>query len=185
MEADWEFEIGGDAPVIETEWAGFVDLRVDSSRIADLVECRELPALAEALVRLNAACSPVWTSKTDLFVPDHVDADELDATGAGSGEALACYIDLLPSDAREWKTPGVVELNLRQICVRLRGVKLRDCRVDLVVRRAFAGAVVRDPAVLDLGVTAYLTAIGNGPDAAKARLSECLTAFVDVLIAKS
>ena len=27
MEADWEFEVGGDAPVIEALWAGFVDLR--------------------------------------------------------------------------------------------------------------------------------------------------------------
>ncbi len=27
MEADWEFEVGGDAPVIEAHWPGFVDLR--------------------------------------------------------------------------------------------------------------------------------------------------------------
>ena len=27
MEADWEFEVGGDAPVIDACWPGFVDLR--------------------------------------------------------------------------------------------------------------------------------------------------------------
>jgi hypothetical protein len=28
MEADWEFEVGGDAPVIDALWPGFVDLRL-------------------------------------------------------------------------------------------------------------------------------------------------------------
>ena len=27
MEADWEFEVGGEAPVIEASWEGFIDLR--------------------------------------------------------------------------------------------------------------------------------------------------------------
>ena len=34
MEADWELEIGGDAPVIEAHWTGFVDLRADPSEPA-------------------------------------------------------------------------------------------------------------------------------------------------------
>src|SRR4051812_38986462 len=53
MEADWEFEIGGDAPVIEANWKGFVDLCAHPERVSELTECGELPALAEALVRLN------------------------------------------------------------------------------------------------------------------------------------
>ena len=32
MEADWEFEVGGDAPVIEARWPGFVDLRRNPER---------------------------------------------------------------------------------------------------------------------------------------------------------
>jgi hypothetical protein len=30
LEADWEFEVGGDAPVIDALWPGFVDLRLPS-----------------------------------------------------------------------------------------------------------------------------------------------------------
>ena len=40
MEADWEIEIGGDAPVIEAHWFGFVDLRIEPSRANELPETR-------------------------------------------------------------------------------------------------------------------------------------------------
>ena len=54
MEADWEIEIGGDAPVIEAIWAGS-SICVFPRRAANCSEARQLPGLAEALVRLNAA----------------------------------------------------------------------------------------------------------------------------------
>jgi hypothetical protein len=38
MEADWEFEVGGDAPVIEAPWPGFVDLRLHPERAWQLSE---------------------------------------------------------------------------------------------------------------------------------------------------
>jgi hypothetical protein len=69
MEADWEFEVEGEtaaaeapipeAPIIDACWPGFVDLRRNPERAWDLPEARQLPALAEALARLNAAASPV------------------------------------------------------------------------------------------------------------------------------
>ena len=71
MEADWEIEIGGGAPIIEAHWSGLVDLRVNPERARLLPEAQQLPALCHALVRLNAPASPVWTSKCDVFVPDH------------------------------------------------------------------------------------------------------------------
>src|ERR1700691_2548698 len=109
MEADWEFEIGGDAPVIEAHWPRFVDLRIDPKQAGDLSEARELPGLADALARLNTTNSPVWTSKTDVFMPGAIDADELDATVDCAEHALSCYIDLLPRSDQQWVIPAKVE----------------------------------------------------------------------------
>ena len=176
MEADWEFEIGGEAPLIEAYWSGFVDLRAHPERVSELNECRELPALAGALVRLNAADSPVWTSKTDVFVPEHIDADEMNAPADEADHAVACYIDLLPRNDQMWNVPAEAERHCRDLFAGLRVIELSRCRVDLVVRRAVvAGAD-------DLGITAYFTACGATPSEAKARLGECIGSFVEAVV---
>lgn len=178
MEADWEFEIGGDAPVIEAHWSGFVDLGAHPERVSELNECRELPALAGALVRLNAPVSPVWTSKTDVFVPEDIDADEMNAPAAEAAYALACYIDLLPRSEQRWNVPAKAERQCRDLRACLRVIELSRCRVDLVVRRAVvAGAD-------GLGITAYFTACGATPPEAKARLGECLGFVVEAVVSR-
>ena len=82
MEADWEVEVGGSAPVIEAHWPGFIDLRAEPMRIADVTETKAFPPLAELLLALNSVGSPVWTSKCDVWEPEP--------------GTLACYVDLLP-----------------------------------------------------------------------------------------
>jgi hypothetical protein len=176
MEADWEFEIGGDAPIIEAHWRGFVDLRADPKRVADLTEAGQLPGLGDTLTRLNAMNSPVWTCKTDVFAPRQIDPDELDAAGAEGAHGVACYIDLLMRSDRQWDLPLKAELACRELCARLRDTPLRRCRVDLVVRRAHI-----EPELNELGMTAYLTACGQTESEAKARLTECLSLFSEVI----
>ena len=104
MEADWEFEIGGDSPIIEAHWPGFVDLRIEPNKAGELAETRDLPGLAFTLARLNAVKSPVWTCKTDVFVPGRIDPDELEATSEEATHALACYIDLLMRSEQRWNS---------------------------------------------------------------------------------
>ena len=177
MEADWDFEIGGDAPIIDAHWSGFVDLRTHPERVSELYECRDFPALADALARLNGADSPVWTSKTDVFTPDHFDPDEMDASIDETGNALACYIDLLPRTDKMWDSASKVERDCRRICTELRTNTLPCCRVDIVVRGALV--VGTD----DLGATAYFTACGPTLADAKNRLGECVMAFTRVVAA--
>jgi hypothetical protein len=177
MEADWEFEVGNDAPVIEAYWPGFVDLRADPNRVAELTEARQLPGLADALVRLNATNSPLWTSKTDVFDPGSIDADELDATSEEAQHIIACYVDLLMRNDQQWNLPFKAERFCRTLCVRLHEMQLRCCRVDLVIRRAH----VR-PDLNDLGATAYLTACGRSASDASARVAECLAAFAAAIV---
>ena len=188
MEADWEFEVGGEAPVIEAAWPGFVDLRRNPERAWELPEAAELPVLAEALASLNADDSPVWTSKCDLWpVVDmaEFDADELDAPPGCAAHAMGCYIDLLPRagqprNDRQWETPEMAAAACTEICGLLHAVPLRCCRVDLVLRRALLVHYE-----MDLGITAYLTACGPSPAEAMQTLEAALAAFARVLCGHS
>jgi hypothetical protein len=180
MEADWEVEIGGEAPVMEAQWTGFVDLRIAPEQVAELSEVRVLPALGEALVRLNAAGSPVWTSKCDFWPelePDAVDADELDAPPGSAAHATGCYIDVYSKESRRWMLTEEIVQWCKGLCARLRDVPLRCCRVDFVVRRALVAS-----AEMCLGVTAYLTACGSSVAEAKAALEAALAAFADSIV---
>jgi hypothetical protein len=178
MEADWEVEIGGDAPVIDARWADFIDLRREPGRAATLVEVSDLPVLARALVRLNSAGSPVWTSKSDVWEQHTFDPDEMDAPpGTAAASAIACYIDLLPRSDQEWRVHGQAVAACTKLCGRLRQVPVRSCRADLVVRRASIA-----PDLPDHGITAYLTACGSTLEEARATLGVALTAFVDCVL---
>ncbi len=183
MEADWEFEIGGDAPVIEGYWPGLVDLRQAPEQARHLSEAAQFPALSDALVKLNAAASPVWTSKCDvwpLIDSADFDPDELDAPPESAAHGAGCYIDLLPRCDRQWPTPDVAATACKRICELLHAVPLRCCRVDLIIRSAFV-----TPDVDDLGITAYLTACGaSRADAARA-LRDALDAFAGALCGHS
>ncbi len=179
MEADWQIEIGGDAPVIEACWSGFVDLRRFPTSVRRLPEIRELPGLAEALKRLNATSSPMWTSKCDVWGEigrDEFDPDELDAPPGTELHAMACYIDLLPKSDEHWTAGEMAIAACKSICARLQAIGLRCCRVDLVIRRVLIAAEVDE-----LGVTAYLIACGPSADQAKEVLSSALDALADAV----
>jgi hypothetical protein len=176
MEADWEFDVGSDSPVIAGRWEGMIDLRSEPQRVNEIAETQMLLGLAEALVWLNADSSPVWTSKTDVFVPEEVDPDELSATSDDAASAIACYVDVLMREGWTWDSVASAEQACRKICERLKEIPLERCRVDMVIRGA------QGEGSNQLGATAYLTACGRTSKAASDRLSECLMALVDELV---
>ncbi len=184
MEADWEFEAGPDAaglaaPVIDACWPGFVDLRLAPERAWSLPEAGQLPALAEALAKLNAAGSPVWTSKCDFWPrleAGEFDPDELNAPPGCAVCAMGCYIDLLARNERLWEEPDAAEAWCKRACGLLGAVPLDCCRADLVIRRALI-----KPEFMSLGITAYLTACGASLPAAQGRLQAALAAICDAI----
>jgi len=177
MEADWEVEIGGQAPILDACWEGFADLRRFPDGVALLPEVREFPALGHALAQLNSASSPAWSAKCDVWRPPDVDVDELDAQGGEGNCAMACYIDLLPRADQRWASPEEAVAICQAIVRRLRAMPLRCCRVDLIVRRAYVAADRED-----LGITAYLTACGSACQEARDTLSSALAAFVQSVL---
>jgi hypothetical protein len=177
MEADWEFQVGGDAPVIEARWAGFIDLRVTPERARDLPECLRLPGLALALERLNSQSSPVWTLKCDWWpVSEPIDADELNAPPGRSVSLVSSYVDLLSSTDQRWSSPLIVEDICKLFCRLLKPLPLMCCRVDFVIRTAL---IVPDRT--DLGISAYVTACGASPAGAMDSLDAALRAFAETL----
>jgi hypothetical protein len=178
MEADWEIEIGGEAPIIDACWRGFVDLRSEPERVRELSEVRQLPALSNMLVRINGSESPVWTAKCDVWSVDDVDRFELDAPDHDELCALACYVDLLPRSNEYWASdPEMAIAFCKNLCVRMRSVPVRCCRVDLAIRRA-----VIVPGAFDLGITAYLMACGVTEADAVVQLESALAVFADSVL---
>ena len=185
MEADWEFEVGGNAPMIEAWWAGFVDLRSEPERAWDLPEAGLLHGLAEALVKLNVATSPVWTSKCDVWLhleAGEFDPDEMDGPPGCSAHAVGCYIDLLPRGDRQWLEPEMAAADCKLLCGLLRAVPLRCSRADLVIRRAFIAPNATDKQPPRLGITAYLTSCGESPSDALRTLEAALAALADAFV---
>ena len=181
MEADWEFEIGQDAPVIDALWAGFVDLRVHPEYAAGLSEVVHFPMLAETLIRLNSRNSPVWTSKCDFWAVNpeecHLDADELDAPPGMLVAASACYIDLLARHTEKWLNPDFTAKDCVTLSASLRSIQLRCCRADFVIRKAVLADEER------FGVTAYFTACGSSKEASETVLAQALHVFADTAFA--
>jgi hypothetical protein len=176
MEADWEFEIAPDAPMIDAAWTGFVDLRRFPEKALTLVEALHLPTLGPVLVRMNDADSPVWTAKCDVWTTREFDPDELESPHDSANTARACYIDLLARDEQMWSTMDSVAEWCRSLSLRLRSVPLRQCRADLVVRRAMLTA---DQA--GMGVTAYVMGCGVDELDAASALSQAAHALADVV----
>jgi hypothetical protein len=171
MEADWEVEVGGGAPVIDALWAGFIDLRRQPERIGEIAEAEKFPALGPLLQWLNSPGSPVWTAKCDLWEP--VETGE--ATEDDLPAALAIYVDLLPCAGSVFSQWQQAEAFCRKWVARLAQLTMADCSVELVVRQAVAGLAE------GFGVTAYVSAEGHDRSGAAETLSLALVAFADAI----
>jgi hypothetical protein len=176
MEADWEIEIGPDAPVIDAAWAGYIDLRSAPERVNEIGETAQFPALANLLLRLNSPASAFWTAKCDVWPVEEVDPDEMDANLQDAASAVACYIDLIPIEAHATSLEAIVEW-CRRLCLDLRSKPLRQSRVDPIVRRAFVEADVEA-----LGITMYVSACGSAPPQASDVLSRALGLVADSVL---
>jgi len=185
MEADWEVEIGGGAPVIEAYWPGYVDLRQDPLRIQEVSEALRFPSLGRFLAQVNGEGSPLWTSKCDVWEPEAAQQDGLDAPVEHAPEvpALACYIDLLPRQGVLFAQWEDAERFCRAWVKRLEAVELPLHRVELIVRQAVAGEAE------GFGITAYVSVLESPlernalGDPARDEPANLLAAALDILAA--
>jgi hypothetical protein len=138
VEADWSVEIGADLPIVAVPWEGFVDLRREPLLAQSLAETTTAPALAQMLVKLNAAAAPVFTSKCDLWTlaADDIDPLEFEASREDAQVGTACYIDVIARDPTIFASFTLHEAWVRAATAELREMVLSQARVELVVREA-------------------------------------------------
>jgi len=138
MEADWSVEIGPDLPVIDAAWDGFVDLRSSPEKTDEIEEARQHPALREALLELNSARSPLFTTKCDCWMlpEEDIDPDEFASAGATARTGFASYIDVVERDSSRFASFEFHERRARELTSDLQKLELRQGRVDLVLRAA-------------------------------------------------
>ena len=182
MEADWAVEIGAGLPVIDADWVGFIDLRSGMDAVETIIEAAAAPALRDALITLNAADSPVFTSKCDLWAltPAEIDPDEF---GCGAtdppSEGFASWIDVIARDPKLFHSFEQHEAWVRRASDRLRTKPVLNGRVDLVVRSAMVAASE------GFGITLYAAGCGVDTQAARAAWSEVLRAAVAATMRES
>lgn len=172
MEADWSVEVGPQLDAIDADWPGLVDLRVTPRAINQIAEAARYRPIADALIALNAAESPLFTSKCDVWglAENEIDPDEFDAPGGQSHAGVASYIDVLAREPGLFASFDRHEAWAQAVVDRLRERTIPQGRVDLVVRQARVGGVD------GFGITLY--AAGCGSDSAAAQ-----TAWEAVLLA--
>lgn len=179
MEADWSVEIGPDLPCIDGSWEGFVDLRAAPKAVETIHEATEHFALRAALLELNAANSPVFTTRCDTWAlaEEDIDRYEFGATREQTGAGFASYIDILERDAARFASFTFHEQRVRELTAYLRAISLKNGRVDFVLRAAF----VQDQS--GYGLTLYAAGCGADHVSAYASWKQMLAAAAAATIA--
>jgi hypothetical protein len=189
MLSDWTAECGPDDPVLVVPWSDpdnpsrhFIDLRENPYDLDWLEEAAQHPPLLQALRALNAARSPVFSAKCDVW---EMAADELDP--------LRIELDLIPEDASSG-IASYIDLVWRErsIFVSLHQHEQLIHRISRLVapldhHYATIECVLR-PALLDLtgpqegfAISLYVKGLGHDHVAAEQHWGEALNDVATVL----
>jgi hypothetical protein len=138
VEADWAVEIGSSLDRIEADWAGWVDLPERPDMVTDISEAVDHAALRGALLALNSTASPVFTSKSDvwLLAPEEIDPLEFEAAAETSVIGIASYVDVIARRAERFTSFERHVVWVREAALQLRAMPIGNGRVDIVVRAA-------------------------------------------------
>ena len=179
MEADWSVEIGPGLPVIDVAWNGFIDLQSSPERTDEIEEARQHPAVREALLVLNSARSPLFTTKCDCWAlsESEIDPDEFAATREMARVGFASYIDVVERDPFRFASFDLHEKRVRELASNLRKTDLLSGRVDVVVRAAVLKAQN------GFGITLYAAGCGATEGSAYVAWQAVLGAAIAATIA--
>jgi hypothetical protein len=182
MLCEWAVECGADDPVLVVPWSDpdepsrhFIDLRENPDDLDWLEEASQHPSLLHALRALNAARSPVFTAKCDVWklADDELESlrHELDVIPEDGGFGLASYIDLLWRERSIFVSFHQHEQLMHRIARLAAPLEHPYAMVECVLR----------PALLDLttpqegfAISLYVKAIGYEEQAAEARWGAAL-----------
>ncbi|HEU4636522.1 MAG TPA: hypothetical protein VFS41_10115 [Edaphobacter sp.] len=182
MLCEWAVECGADDPVLVVPWSDpdepsrhFIDLRENPDDLDWLEEASQYPSLLHALRALNAARSPVFTAKCDVWKLNDDELEslryELNMIPEDGGFGLASYVDLL------WRERSIfVSFHQHEQLMH----RIARLAAPLEHPYAIVECVLR-PALLDIttpqegfAISLYVKAIGYDEQAAEARWGDAL-----------
>jgi hypothetical protein len=191
MLAEWSAECSADDPVLVVPWSDpsdstgnrrFIDLRENPYDLDHLPEAEHYPPLMHALRALNAARSPVFTAKCDVW---QLEAEELEALrtdlDVGADEAPAgfgSYIDTLWRERSIFASFHLQEQMLHRLIRHAAPLDRPYAMLDCILR----------PAMVDLAgpqegfaVSLYVKALGHDEQSAEENWAAALDAVVAVV----
>lgn len=189
MLCEWTVECGAEDPVLVVPWTDpedpsrhFLDLRENPDDLDWLEEAAQHPSLLHALRALNAARSPVFTAKCDVWKLSAEELDplrqELDLIPEDAPSGVASYIDLL------WRERSVfVSFHQHEQLMH------RITRLGAALQHPYASLeCVLRPALVDLSgpqegftISLYLKALGYDDQAAEERWGATLVDVAKLL----
>ena len=182
MLCEWAVECGADDPVLVVPWSDpdepsrhFIDLRENPDDLDWLEEASQYPSLLHVLRALNAARSPVFTAKCDVWklADDELETlrHELDAIPEDGCFGLTSYVDLLWRERSIFVSFHQHEQLMHRIARLAAPLEHPYAMVECVLR----------PALLDIttpqegfAISLYVKAIGYDEQAAEARWAAAL-----------
>lgn len=179
MEADWSVEIGGEAPVIDIGWPGWIDLSQDTAQVHSLDEAQAFPPLGQALRIILCDCKLFASTKCDFWMEDFADEAEASGPDAFCSDAencqriAGCYIDLLPQQLADWSQLTTVERWVRAFTQTLRRADCPNARVEIVLRQAFFSATT------GIGLSLYAYGCGATDATARSALERALKILLE------
>lgn len=192
MLAEWSAACGVDDPAMVVPWSDpegprrFLDLRAEPFDLAEIPEAEQYPSLRRALRSLNAARSPVFTSKCDVWTlspeegGDKLEALrlELDLADEEVAFGLASYIDVLWRERAVFASAHVASERLARLARRAARLPHPEAAFEAVLRPALLDT--RGP-LEGFGATLYITAVAGDPETALRRWEAALDSLVALL----
>lgn len=168
MDADFSIELGGDDPVLDFPWSDpdgklhYYDLKRRPELLAEVVEAKEFPELADFLRAMNSAISAVESAKCDAWATDELAPEE---EIFGASHKFVSYVDLVFSRDEQRASFPFHEHFAKRLVELLRRSPETQSAVEVNVRRyrSHTGNNVQD----GFYFTVYVT--GFGQDVPQAR----------------
>jgi hypothetical protein len=181
MLAEFEVEIGADAPLLVVPWQDdtgaltFIDLRENPALVDDISESRDA-AMRNALLALNSGDSPFMTGKCDLWTTQDLYDEEAIFE---CGWKHASYIDLLWHDPKWRSDYEICERTMRDWVRHLRLLSAEDASVSIILRVC---EIWREPGFY---WTIYVNGYGDTGSNARDAWSHAIASLLRVVLENS
>ena len=182
VRVDLSQEIESGDETLEIPWADpenpqrrYLDLKAQPGLVELLEECREHPALADFLRRINSPNSPFRTAKCDVWATAELSEDE--RLDFGLPQKVGGYIDLL-FECPEFNARLESQLELGRKLERLLASLRAQAQLEIFVRRCLFHPEERWGYYLSL----FLHGYGASHEEAESEWSRALGALGEALI---